>query len=109
MCALLVSCLSTPQMPLFELCKGTGQLQLEAMSKLYVEELKIASASALGQLATAPGQGGHPSTSPSHASPNAPAPATNKAATPVVAAASQDYSGLSPSQIEFMQRRNRRA
>jgi len=47
------------QMPLFQLCKETGQLQLEAMSALYLSELKIASASALGQLDATPGQGDH--------------------------------------------------
>jgi len=46
-------------MPLFQLCKETGQLQLEAMSALYLSELKIASASALGQLDATPGQGDH--------------------------------------------------
>jgi fructose-bisphosphate aldolase, class I len=34
------------QLPWLDLCKGTGDLQLDAMSKLYVEELKIASAAA---------------------------------------------------------------
>jgi hypothetical protein len=47
------------QMPLFQLCKETGQLQLEAMSALYLSELKIASAAALGKLDAAPGQGDH--------------------------------------------------
>lgn len=47
------------QMPLFQLCKETGQLQLEAMSALYLSELKIASASALGKLDATPGQGDH--------------------------------------------------
>eukprot|EP00238_Polyblepharides_amylifera_P011390 CAMPEP_0196575486 /NCGR_PEP_ID=MMETSP1081-20130531/4955_1 /TAXON_ID=36882 /ORGANISM="Pyramimonas amylifera, Strain CCMP720" /LENGTH=388 /DNA_ID=CAMNT_0041893807 /DNA_START=248 /DNA_END=1414 /DNA_ORIENTATION=+ len=47
------------QMPLFQVCKDHGELCLEEMSALYIEELKIASASALGQLETAPGQGDH--------------------------------------------------
>jgi len=47
------------QMPLFQLCKETGTLQLEPMSKLYIEELEIASKSALGELDVAPGQGDH--------------------------------------------------
>jgi fructose-bisphosphate aldolase class I len=47
------------QMPLFQLCKATGELQLDAMSALYASELKIASASALGQLEPTPGQGDH--------------------------------------------------
>ena len=46
-------------MPLFQLCKATGELQLDAMSALYASELKIASASALGQLEPTPGQGDH--------------------------------------------------
>jgi len=47
------------QFPLFDLCKGKGSLQLEAMAKLYVEELKIASASALGEHVWNDGEGSH--------------------------------------------------
>lgn len=47
------------QLPLLELCRGKGELQLEEMSKLYVEELKIASAAAFGQWEGNPGDGDH--------------------------------------------------
>ena len=47
------------QLPLLELCKGTGELQLDEMSKLYVEELKIASAAALGEHTWNEGDGDH--------------------------------------------------
>ncbi|KAG8459667.1 hypothetical protein KFE25_003119 [Diacronema lutheri] len=48
------------QLPLMELCKGTGELQLEAMSELYLSELKIAGAAALGQYEPPlPGAGDH--------------------------------------------------
>lgn len=36
------------QLPLLALCKGKGELQLEAMTKLFLEELEIASAAARG-------------------------------------------------------------
>lgn len=36
------------QMPLFELCRGHGELQLPAMEALYLAELKIAGAAAMG-------------------------------------------------------------
>jgi len=47
------------QLPLLQLCKGKGELQLEEMSKLYVEELKIASAAALGEWDWKEGDGDH--------------------------------------------------
>merc|ERR1712003_299261 len=47
------------QLPLLDLCKGKGELQLEEMSKLYVEELKIASAAAKGEYEWAEGDGAH--------------------------------------------------
>jgi fructose-bisphosphate aldolase class I len=47
------------QLPLLDLCKGKGDLQLEEMSKLYVEELKIASAAAKGEYEWAKGDGDH--------------------------------------------------
>lgn len=47
------------QLPLLELCKGKGELQIEAMSDLYIEELKIASAGALGQYEGKDGDGDH--------------------------------------------------
>lgn len=47
------------QLPLLDLCKGKGELQLEEMSKLYVEELKIASAASLGQYEWKKGDGDH--------------------------------------------------
>jgi fructose-bisphosphate aldolase, class I len=47
------------QLPLLDLCKGKGDLQLDAMSKLYVEELKIASAAAKGEHNYAEGEGDH--------------------------------------------------
>lgn len=47
------------QLPLLDLCKGKGELQLDAMSKLYVEELKIASAAAKGEHEWKKGEGDH--------------------------------------------------
>ncbi len=47
------------QLPLLDLCKGKGELLLEDMGKLYVEELKIASAAALGAHAWNDGDGDH--------------------------------------------------
>ena len=47
------------QLPLLDLCKGKGELQLEEMSKLYVEELKIASAAAKGEYEWKAGDGSH--------------------------------------------------
>ncbi|KAL7560565.1 hypothetical protein ACA910_001431 [Epithemia clementina (nom. ined.)] len=47
------------QLPLLDLCRGKGELQLEAMSKLYVEELQMASAAAQGEYEWAEGQGAH--------------------------------------------------
>ena len=47
------------QLPLLDLCKGKGELQLEEMSKLYVEELKIASAAAKGEYEWKAGDGDH--------------------------------------------------
>lgn len=48
------------QLPLLELCRGkNGELQLEEMSKLYLEELSIASAAAKGEHEWVPGDGNH--------------------------------------------------
>jgi len=47
------------QLPLLDLCKGTGELQLEKMSKLYVEELAIAGAAARGEHVWAGSEGDH--------------------------------------------------
>ena len=47
------------QLPLLDLCKESGELQLDEMAKLYVEELKIASASAKGEYKWADGDGNH--------------------------------------------------
>ena len=47
------------QMPLFQLCKGTGELQLEAMGELYVKELAIASAAARGEWTRSGTDGDH--------------------------------------------------
>lgn len=47
------------QLPLLDICKGKGELQLKAMSKLYVEELKIASAAAKGEYVWVNGEGDH--------------------------------------------------
>lgn len=45
------------QLPLLALCKG--ELELEAMSRLYIEELRIASAAAKGEWIWKPGDGDH--------------------------------------------------
>lgn len=47
------------QLPLLEMCKVKGELQLEEMSKLYIEELKIASAAAKGEYEWPKGDGDH--------------------------------------------------
>jgi len=47
------------QLPLLNLCKGKGELQLDEMSKLYVKELEIASAASLGQWTGNDGDGDH--------------------------------------------------
>jgi fructose-bisphosphate aldolase class I len=48
------------QLPLMDLCKGKGELQLEEMAKLYVAELEIASSAALGTYTPPlPGAGDH--------------------------------------------------
>jgi fructose-bisphosphate aldolase class I len=47
------------QLPLLDLCRGKDGLQLEEMSKLYVEELKLASAAALGEHEWNAGDGDH--------------------------------------------------
>lgn len=47
------------QLPLLELCKGEGDLVLDKMSKLYVEELAIAGAAARGEHTWAKGDGDH--------------------------------------------------
>lgn len=47
------------QMPLFELCRGHGGLRLEEMGNLYLDELKIASAAAQGELEFSAGDGDH--------------------------------------------------
>jgi fructose-bisphosphate aldolase class I len=46
-------------MPLFQLCKGKDGLQLEAMGELYMKELAIAGAAALGKHAPEAGEGDH--------------------------------------------------
>ena len=47
------------QLPVLDLCKGKDDLQLDAMAKLYVEELKIASAAAKGEWVGKDGEGDH--------------------------------------------------
>jgi fructose-bisphosphate aldolase class I len=47
------------QMPLFQLCKGQDGLQLEKMGELYMKELAIASAAALGKHERGKGDGDH--------------------------------------------------
>eukprot|EP00854_Cymbomonas_tetramitiformis_P007575 gene7575-9021_t len=47
------------QLPMLALCKEKGGLCLEEMSALYLEELKIASAAALGKHTPGPGEGDH--------------------------------------------------
>jgi len=47
------------QLPLLELCRGKEGLQLCAMSELYIEELKIASAASKGEWNGKEGDGGH--------------------------------------------------
>ena len=47
------------QLPLFDLCKGKGELVLDEMSKLYVKELEIAGAAARGEHTWAIGEGDH--------------------------------------------------
>ena len=55
------------QLPLLNLC-STGELELEEMSKLYLEELKIASAAARGEWEWKPGDGDHRGSTVSSAS-----------------------------------------
>jgi len=47
------------QLPLLDLCKGNGDLQLDEMADLYVSELEIASAAAFGQHQWKEGEGDH--------------------------------------------------
>ena len=47
------------QMPLFQLCKGKDGLQLEEMGELYMKELAVAGAAALGQHERQKGEGDH--------------------------------------------------
>ena len=47
------------QLPLLDLCKGKDDLVLDEMSKLYVEELKIAGAAARGEHTWGKGEGDH--------------------------------------------------
>lgn len=47
------------QLPLLDLCKYAGKFKLDEMSKLYVAELKIASAAAMGEYEWAKGDGDH--------------------------------------------------
>jgi fructose-bisphosphate aldolase class I len=46
-------------LPLLAVCKGKGELQLEEMGKLYIEELKVASAAAKGEHEWKKGEGDH--------------------------------------------------
>lgn len=45
------------QFPLLELCRDEGGFELKVMSKLYVEELKIAGAAARGEHEWTNGEG----------------------------------------------------
>ena len=48
------------QLPLLELCKGkNGELQLEDMAKLYLQELETASLAAKGEYEWEAGEGDH--------------------------------------------------
>mmetsp|Transcript_39825 Transcript_39825/g.95829 ORF Transcript_39825/g.95829 Transcript_39825/m.95829 type:complete len:366 (+) Transcript_39825:49-1146(+) len=47
------------QLPLLELCRGKDGLQLDAMSSLYIEELKIATAASKGEWTGNEGDGDH--------------------------------------------------
>lgn len=47
------------QLPLLDLCRGKNGLVLDEMSKVYVEELAIASAAARGEHTWAKGEGDH--------------------------------------------------
>ena len=47
------------QLPLLDLCRGAGELRLEEMGKLYVEELQIASKAAKGEWDWKEGEGAH--------------------------------------------------
>jgi fructose-bisphosphate aldolase, class I len=47
------------QLPLLDLCRGKGELQLEDMSKLYMKELTIAGAAARGEHNWTAGEGDH--------------------------------------------------
>lgn len=47
------------QLPLLDLCKGKGELQLEEMSKLYLKELAIGGAAARGEWKWNKGDGDH--------------------------------------------------
>lgn len=53
------------QLPLFELCRDKGgELQLEAMSKLYIKELEIASLASKGEHTWKKGEGDHVGSGP---------------------------------------------
>jgi hypothetical protein len=60
-----------------DLCKGKGELQLEEMSKLYVQELAIAGAAACGQYAWPKGDGDHVGAAVTNAKADEPAKSTN--------------------------------
>jgi fructose-bisphosphate aldolase class I len=47
------------QLPLLNLCKSSGDLELEKMSELYLDELRIASAASLGEHQWKQGEGNH--------------------------------------------------
>ena len=47
------------QMPLFELCRGKDGLQLEDMSAMYLENLKVGGAAATGDYARSGTEGDH--------------------------------------------------
>eukprot|EP00662_Eupelagonemidae_sp_cell21_P025021 gene25021-15656_t len=59
------------QNPVLELCRGHGSLQLDAMARLYVEELRIAAAASVGQHTPKQGEGDHvPPTAPTPDAPD---------------------------------------
>jgi hypothetical protein len=47
------------QLPLLDLCRGKAELCLDEMSRLYVDELKVASEASLGTFMWKGATGGH--------------------------------------------------